>query len=57
MLSENSTFFMEKLNAKKVAEDMAGESDYKRMIYVNCYKTRDYLKALVGSRKKRRGKA
>lgn len=57
MLSENSTFFMENLNAKKVAEDMAGESDYKRMIYVNCYKTRDYLKALVGSRKKRRGKA
>lgn len=57
MLSENSTFFMENLNAKKVAEDMAGESDYKRMIYVNCYKTRDYLKALVGSRKKRRWKA
>ena len=57
MLSENSTFFMENLNAKKVAEDMAGESDYKRMIYVNCYKTRDYLKALVGSRKKRKGKA
>ena len=57
MLSENSTFFMENLKAKKVAEDMAGESNYKRMIYVNCYKTRDYLKALVGSRKKRRGKA